>query len=196
MEVGVFLSTTSVTFIKCLDNHFAGFGVPDGLRTDNGPNIVSKEMENYLGEMSLVQRHIQTLWPRANGEDAREKRSLLKATQVSQAEGKHWQAELNTVLLAYQSTNHSTTRVTPAEMFFKRKLTTKFHELKEAGKEQQWKVVFQQVRDRDSEKKQLAKDYANRRNHAKERSVGIGDAVLLEKRKEDKLSASYETSLI
>jgi len=54
-------------------------------------------------------------------------------------------------------------------------------------------VVFQQVRDRDSGKKQLAKDDADRRYHMEDRSVGIKDAVLLEKRKENKLSAPYES---
>ena len=54
-------------------------------------------------------------------------------------------------------------------------------------------MVFQQVRDRDSEKKQLSKDDADRRYHAKERSVGIRDAALLEKRKENKLSTPYES---
>ena len=56
-------------------------------------------------------------------------------------------------------------------------------------------MVFQHVGDRDSEKKQLAEDYADRRYmyQAKDRSVGRGDAVLLEKRKKNKLSASYES---
>ena len=54
-------------------------------------------------------------------------------------------------------------------------------------------MVFQQVGDRDSEKKQLAKDDADRRYHVEDRSVGIRDAVLLEKRKENKLSTPYES---
>ena len=37
-----------------------------------------------------------------------------------------------------------------------------------------------------------AKYYADRRNHARDRSMGKGDAVLLETRKENKLSVSYE----
>ena len=111
---------------------------------------------------------------------------------VSQAEGKHWQAELNKFSLAYRWTNHSTTGVSPAELIFKRKLTTKLPELKEADEEQQGKEVFQQVGDRDSENKQLSKDDAERRYHVEDRSVGIRDAVLLEKRKENKLSA-YES---
>ena len=152
-------------------------------------------MQNYLEKMGVVHHHTTPLWPRANGKVEREDWSLLKAMRVSQVEGKHWQAELNKFSLAYQWTNHSTTGVGPAELFFKRKLTTKLPELKETDEEQQGKVVFQHVGDRDSEKKQLAEDYADRRYmyQAKDRSVGRGDAVLLEKRKKNKLSASYES---
>ena len=52
-------------------------------------------------------------------------------------------------------------------------------------------MVFKQVR--DAEKNQLGKDYADRRIHVKDRSVVIGDAVVLERRKKNKLSVSYET---
>lgn len=110
-------------------------------------------MENYLEKMSVAHHYTTPLWPRANGKVEHEEWSLLKMMRVSQAEGKHWQAEFNKFSLAYRWTNHSTTGVSPAELFFKRKLTTKLPEIKEADKEQQGKVVFQQVRDRDSEKK-------------------------------------------
>lgn len=57
MEVDVLRSTTSAVVIKCLDNHFARYGVPAGLRTDNGSNLVSEEMEKYLEEMGIVHHY-------------------------------------------------------------------------------------------------------------------------------------------
>jgi len=72
------LSTTSATIIKCLDSHFARYGVPVGLRTDNGSNLVSEAMEKYLEEMGTVHRN-KPLWPRANGEVEPQNRSFLKA---------------------------------------------------------------------------------------------------------------------
>ena len=50
-------------------------------------------MEKYLEEMGIVHHHTTPLWPRANGEVEREKRPLLKAMRVFQAEGKTWRAE-------------------------------------------------------------------------------------------------------
>ena len=54
-------------------------------------------------------------------------------------------------------------------------------------------VALQQVRDRDSEKKQQAKHYAHTRYHAKDRPIAVGDAVLLQRKRENKLSPSYES---
>jgi len=51
--------------------------------------------------------------------------SLLMAMRVFQAEEKKWRAELNKFLLAYRSANETTTGVSPAKLFFRRKLTTK-----------------------------------------------------------------------
>ena len=89
------------------------------------------------------------LWPRANGEVERQNRSLLKAMRVFQAEGKDWRLELNKFLLAYRSTSHTTTGVSPAELFFKRRLTTKLPEFTQGG-ESQMDLALQQLRDRDS----------------------------------------------
>ena len=76
------------------------------------------------------------LWPRDNGEIERQNRSLLKAMRVSQAEGKDWRLELYEFLLAYQLTSHTTSGVSSAELFFKRKLTTKLPEFTEGGESQ------------------------------------------------------------
>ena len=191
-EVDVLRSTTSAAVIKCLDNHFARYGVPAGLRTDHGSNFVSEEREKYLEEMGIAHHYNTPLWPRANGEVERQNRSLLKALRVFQAEGKDWRLELNKFLLAYRSTSHITTGVSPAELFFKRKLTTKLPEFTGDG-ESQMGVALQQVRDRDSEKKKQAKHYANTRYHAKDRAIAVGDAVLLERKRENKLSSSCES---
>ena len=176
-----------------VDSHFARYGVPAGLRNDNGSNLVSEEMEKYLEEMGIVHHRNTPFWPRANGEIERQNRSLLKAMRVFQAEGKDWRLELNKFLLAYQSTSHTTTGDSPMELFFKRKLTTKLPEFTEGGEGQVG--VALQVRDRDPKKKQQAKHYADTKHHAKDRPIAVGDAVLLERRRENKLSPSYESTL-
>lgn len=87
----------------------------------------------------------------AHGEVERQNRSPLKATR----RGKDWWLELNKFLPAYRSTSHTIMGISPLELFFKRKLTTQLPEFKEGG-EGQVDMALQQVRDRDSGKKEAA----------------------------------------
>ena len=53
-------------------------------------------------------------------------------------------------------------------------------------------VSVQGARDRDTQKKQANKYYVHKKFLAKERDVREGDVVLLEQRRQNKLSSSYE----
>ena len=55
MEVDVLRSTTSAAVIKCLDNHFARYGMPAGLRTDNGSNLKMERMFGGNGDCASLQ---------------------------------------------------------------------------------------------------------------------------------------------
>ena len=101
-----------------------------------------------------------------------------------------WRLELNKYLLAYRSTPHVTTGQSPAELLFGRKLSTKLPEVPDL--EESEDPGYQQARDRDAEKKQVGADYADKRHQAAEKCIQEGDFVLLEKRKENKLSPHYE----
>ena len=129
MEVDVMRTTSSKTIIHCLDAQFARHGLQRGLRTDNGSNLVSKEVEEYLKEMGIKHRYTTPLWPRAKGEVERQNRSLLKSIRAAFAEGKNWREELDKFLLAYRPTPHLTTGKSPPALLFRRRLTTKLPEL-------------------------------------------------------------------
>ena len=74
---------------------------------------------------------------------------------------------------------HATTGKSPAELLYRRKLSTKLTAV--ADLEESEELRYQQTRDRDTEKKHLAA----------EKCVQERDLVLLEKRKENKLSSHY-----
>ncbi|PFX18927.1 Transposon Ty3-G Gag-Pol polyprotein [Stylophora pistillata] len=190
VEVDIIKSTASETIIKCLDKQFSRYGVPNTLRTDNGPNLVCTEMEEYLNEMGSEHRLTTPLWPRADGEVQRQNRSHLKTVRVAHAEKRDWRLELNKYLLAYHSTPHVTVGQSPAELLLGRKLSTKLPEVTDL--EESEDPGYQQARDRDSEKKQVGADHADKRHQAAEKCTGKGDFVLLEKRKENKFSPHYE----
>ena len=90
IEVDVVRATTSKIIVQRLDAQFARYGIPKSLRTDNGPNLVSNEIEDYLKEMGVEHLHTNPLWPRANGEVERQNRTLLKAVRAANMEGKYW----------------------------------------------------------------------------------------------------------
>ena len=77
-------------------------------------------------------------------------------------------------------------------MLYGRKLSTKLPEL--ADLDDSDEATHPEVRERDAERKQMGADYVGKRHHnaADKPNVQEGELVLLEKRKEPKLSTSYE----
>ena len=65
------------------------------------------------------------LWSQANGEVARQNRSLLKKIKIAQIEKRNWKEELGCFLIMNRTTPHSTTGVSPAELLLSSKLCTR-----------------------------------------------------------------------
>ena len=60
-------SITAAAIIKRLDTIFSIFGVPDYVRTDNGPAFRSKEFADFAQHMGFIHIKVTPLWPQANG---------------------------------------------------------------------------------------------------------------------------------
>ena len=180
-------STTSEKIVSMLSKIFVTHGLPLSLRTDNGPQFVSDYFEKYLEENGIEHRRTTPLWPQANGEIERQNRSILKRLRIAQAEGRNCRSEMDDFLMMYRSTPHSTTGVSPAELLFGRRIRTKLPQLQEF-------TVEDEVRDRDSERKEKGKVYADCKRNAQENKIQEGDKVLLRQEKENKLSTTYKQS--
>ena len=180
-------STTSEKIVSMLSKIFVTYALPLPLRTDNGPQFVSDYFEKYLEENGIEHRRTTPLWPQANGEIERQNRSILKRLCIAQAEGRNWRSEMDDFLMMYRSTPHSTTGVSPAELLFGRRIRTKLPQLQEF-------TVGDEVRDRDSERKEKGKVYADCKRNAQESKIQEGDKVLLRQEKENKLSTTYKQS--
>ena len=89
--------------------------------------------------------------------------------------------------MIYRSTPHSTTGVRPAELLFRRRISTKLPHRQEFS-------IEDEVRDRDSERKARGKVYAGCQRNARESEIREGDKVLLRQEKENKLSTPYKQS--
>ena len=184
-DVDILTSVTSADIIRSCNKIFATHGYPLSLKTDNGKQLISQEFESYLDEHGIKHLTSPPLWPQANGEIERQNKTMLKAMRIAAAEGKDWKFELYKLLIAYRSTPHETTGVSPAKRMFRREIRTKLPEFNE------YTDMDLTTRDRDAEQKQRGKDYADSQRKAKYSTIGCGDRVLMEQAKKDKLSTRY-----
>ena len=154
--------------------------------------MVHNLSQKSLPESLQHQRHTTStpLWPQANGEVERQNRSLLKAMRVAHSEGRDWRKELQKFLLGYRSTPHTTTGVSPPKLLFGGEIRSKLPGVEELGSASNESEVL----DRDRERKQKGKDYADNLRGACESNLKERDKVLLQKPKSDKLSPSFEAT--
>ena len=115
-------STTSEKTVSMLSKISVPHGLPLSSRTDNGSQFVSDYFKKYLKENGIEHRRTTPLWPQANGEIARQNRSILKRLHIAQVEGFKWRSGMDDLLVMYRSTLHSTTGITRAEFLFGRRI--------------------------------------------------------------------------
>jgi len=192
VEVRIVKSTTSLKLIHCLEDIFAVHGLPLSLKTDNAQNLTSREFNQYLKDCGIQHKTSIPLWPQSNGEVERQNRSLLKYMKIVYAQGKDIKTELHKYLLAYRTTPHSTTGMTPAEMLFRRKVRTKLPELQLVETtEYEWETT----RLKDQETKQKGKYYSDTKRRAESSDIKPGDKVLLKQQQNNKLSLPFSPAL-
>ena len=178
-------SITTEKIVSLMSQMFVTHGLPCSLRTDNGPQFISDHFKGYLEKNGIEHRRTTPLWPQANGEIERQNRTILKRLRISQAEGRDWRSQMDDFLMMYRSTPHSTTGVSPAELLFGRKIRTKLPQLQEF-------TCDDEVRDRDSERKEKGKMYADCKRNACENDIQKGDKVLLRQERDNKLSTPFK----
>ncbi|CAG2251480.1 unnamed protein product [Mytilus edulis] len=169
LEVTIMSKSTSADrVIDALDKMFTIHGLPISIATDNGPQFISDTFKNYLVQNGIVHRRITPLWPAANGEIERQNRSLLKRMRIANAEKPH-----------------CTTGVSPAELLFNRTLRTKLPDIQIRSHDDT------EVRDRDSQRKEKGKLYADTRRNATTNDLKAGDSVLVKQNRGNKLSTTF-----
>ena len=188
--VEIINSTSAKTVIPVLDRVFALLGIPEVLRTDNGPPMNSHEFAQFADYLGFKHRRIIPLAPQSNGQVERMNQSLEKVLRTAKIEGKNWKQELYTFLRAYRNTPHPSTNRTPSELLLHRSVKTRMPDLSLQCPDTP--LTDYDVRERDTAAKAAMKSYADRRRNASHKMLQIGDAVLLKVPKIDKLSSYYD----
>jgi len=117
-------STSFVQSKKVLDNLFSMFGFVVEIMSDNGPPFFSAEFKAYCKTRAIKHHLIIPLWPNSNGIVERFMRCLNKIIELSKFESKKFNEVLLIFLLNYRATPHTTTKVSPARLFFNRDIKT------------------------------------------------------------------------
>jgi len=163
---------TGKAVIPVLDKILSLFGIPDIIKTDNGPPFNSDIFTKFAQHKGFHHRKITPLWPLANAEAERFMRTVKKTIKAAIAEGRNWNQDLHPFLLNYRATPHSSTGIPPATIMFGREIKTTLPQIKFGG-------PAENVARNDSAAKLKMKNYADKRNQAKVPNLSIGDPVLM-----------------
>ncbi|PFX29727.1 Potassium channel subfamily T member 1 [Stylophora pistillata] len=112
-----------------LDKLFSEFGVPDVVKSNNGPPFNCKEFASFADDLGFKHQKVTPKWARTNGEVKRFVCTVKKVIKTAKLECKNPKQELNRLLRNYRATPHSTTRVAPATALFGRPMKMKLPEL-------------------------------------------------------------------
>ena len=188
-------NTNTQSIIRCLESVFNLHGLPETIRSDNGPQFASGEFDSFCDYLGI--QHLKGIpyWPQSNGEVERFNSTILKIVRIANVQGQDLKRELGNFLFQYRTTPHSTTGVAPSELLMGRKLRDKIPSLGEnlltaKPNESDWQRL---VRDRDAFRKQRYKEHADSKRGAATSDIKVGDKVLLQAKKQNKLSCSFET---
>ncbi len=180
--VDTLTSLTAKAVIPKFDKIFSEFGIPEQLKTDNGPPFQSEDFAKYLEFMGIRHRKITPLWPRANAETERFMRTLKKSTR-----GKtNWKQEMHKLLLAYRATPHSTTGIAPATVLFGRDIRTRLPTLTIKAPSDV------DLRTKDAHGKEKMKHYADSKSNIKPSNLEVGDHVLVKDTRKIKGKTPFE----
>ena len=123
-------NTTSSATIRAFRAIFSRTGIPICLVTDNGPQFVSDETEEYLKSCGVKHVTVPTYSPKSNGICERLVQSFKTALKKMSESCKDVSKNLYDFLLTYRNTPHSSTGQTPAVLAFNRTLRSKLHQIK------------------------------------------------------------------
>jgi hypothetical protein len=184
-------NTSTKTIIRCLESVFQTHGLPETIRSDNGPQFASQEFTAFCDYLNVQHKKGIPYWPQSNGEVERFNETMLKIVKIANAQKQDLKEQLGNFLFQYRTTPHTTTGVSPSELLMGRKLRDKLPTLPILSRptESDWQDL---TRQRDARRKEQSKVYADRRRLAVESDIQPGDKVLMPKKKDNKLSCNFE----
>ena len=108
-----------------MEGIFQTHGIPESVRSGNGPPFSSAEFEGFLSYLGIVHLKGTPYWPQSNSEVEHCNKTLLKITRIVSLEGKDWKKALQNFLFQYRTTPYTVTGLSSAELLMGRRLNDK-----------------------------------------------------------------------
>ena len=116
------LSTAEITIRKCREA-FVAHGLPDAIVSDNGPCFTSSRFQDFLNSNGIRHITVAPYHPASNG--LAEKAVQTFKAGMRKIHGDTLEVKIARFLMAYRTTPHTTTGVSPAELLLGRRLKTR-----------------------------------------------------------------------
>ena len=165
IEVFPTTSATSSATITMLQSTFARFGLPETIVSDNGSCFVSDQFKSFLSQNGI--KHITSAPYHQSSNGLAERAVQILKTGLRKNTSGSLQTRIARILLAYRSTPHSTTGVSPSELLIGRRIKTRLDLVKPNLAKDIESLQF---------KSKMCHDSA-----AKDRNFSVGNSVLREK---------------
>ena len=107
-----------------LDRILCTYGIPESIKSDNGPPFNSHDMEVYAAKRGFHHQGIEPEQPSSNGLAKNFLRMLLKLAHTAIIDHEDPREAVHRYLLSYRATPHSSTGFSPAELLYNRKINT------------------------------------------------------------------------
>ena len=184
-EVDIVHSTSAKTVIPKLDRIFAAYGVPQVVKSDNGPPFSGHEFAQFAEYLGFKHRKVTPLWPEANGEVERVMKTFGKVLRTTTS----WRQQMYQFLRNYRATPHCTTGVAPATALFGRPIRIKLPCPIAVPCDTDFNPTL--MRERDTYQKLKMKSHAECKRSIRDSDIQVGDTVLVKQPKRGKLSTPY-----
>ena len=187
-EVDIVKSTSAKAIIPNLDRIFATHGLQKKVKSDNGPPFNGSNIRRYFETLGIEYKTSTPIWPQGNSSTESFMKPLKKVIMTSVVEGKNWRQALQRLLKSYRNSPHTTTKVSPAELPFNRKIRG---QLPEMTKQSKVTDRHKEATENNTRKKAIMKEYADWRRHVKIPDMKEGNVVLVKQPMKNKLTPRY-----
>ena len=177
--VEVCKSTSWEVMRPMLDRAMGMLGIVDSMTTDNGPPYNSNEFSKYAKAMGFRHRKCTPENPQANGQVEVFQKVLAKLVHTATIERQDPRKVVQDYLRAYRSAPHKTTGKSPFEVMFGRRMNTKLPVITAKASAS----LHKELKEKHAREKEKQKQYADNRRRVKEKTVKIGDQVLVRRDK-------------